>query len=41
MRHIVIRNLGPLAEADVFLNKINKMESLKTNFWNFINYTAM
>lgn len=23
MRHIVIRNLGPLAEADVFLNKIN------------------
>lgn len=23
MRHIVIRNLGPLAEADVYLNKIN------------------
>lgn len=23
MRHIIIRNLGPLADADVFLNKIN------------------
>lgn len=23
MRHIIIRNLGPLVEADVFLNKIN------------------
>lgn len=23
MRHLIIRNLGPLAEADVFLNKIN------------------
>lgn len=23
MRHLVIRNLGPLREADVFLNKIN------------------